>query len=216
MCSSDLWCWPVVIKTLGGFQTNIAQLNKPGKSRRIQLQIIYLAITYSDTGVPLDVLYDVLWPDEDIVSARHKLDNAMYRVRQILGKENLNIVNNNVRLDTRNVWVDVIYLLELLKTCKKALQYESNVDDIKYMVEEILHLYRGQYLEGVVDTSDQTVNLGIHISDSVENILKLTISFMKKKDDIKTADLVYSHWVALTRTVGKDDIEEDDADADAI
>ena len=210
--SEKSWCWPVVIKTLGGFQTNISQLNKSGKSRRIQLQIIYLAITFSDTGVPLDVLYDVLWPDEDSASARHKLDNAMYRVRQILGKENLNIVNNNVQLDTGNVWVDVIYLLELLKKCKRAVQYESSEDDIKHMVMEILHLYRGRYMEGVIDTSDQTVNLGIYINNSVEEVLKLTNSFMKKKGDIKTADLIYSHWVALTRTVEEDDLGESDSD----
>jgi len=206
--SEKSWYWPVVIKTLGGFQTNIAQLNKPGKSRRIQLQIIYLAITYSDTGVPLDVLYDVLWPDEDGASARHKLDNAMYRVRQILGKDNLKIVNNNVQLDTSNVWVDVSYLLELLKKCKKALQYETDVNEIRSMVEEILHLYRGRYLEGVTDTGNQIINFSVYIDNSVADVLELTNSFMKKKGDNESADFIYSHLTALTRP-----IDENDADA---
>ncbi|VAW51065.1 hypothetical protein MNBD_GAMMA05-943 [hydrothermal vent metagenome] len=207
--SEKSWCWPVVIKTLGGFQTNIAQLNKPGKSRRIQLQIIYLAITYSDTGVPLEVLYDVLWPNEDIISARHKLDNSIYRVRQILGKENIKIVNNNVQLDTGNVWVDVIYLFELLRKCKKALQYESDVNEIKYMVEEVLHLYRGQYLEGVADASDKIVNLRVYIRSSVVDVLESTDNFMRKKGGNESADFIYSHLATLVRPI-------DGSDADVI
>lgn len=204
--SENSWHWPIRVKTLGGFHTNIEALNKSGKSRRIQLLIMYLAIVYGETGVPLDIVYDTLWPDEDAPSARHKLDNTLYRLRQSLGKHNLAIINNNLRLDTRGIWVDVFYLLNLIKQCKKALQTGSNLKLINSNILKIINLYQGEFLDGVLESSHEIANFRVYICNQVSSVLKTTYRCLDEIENKATLEAIQSHLIFIEKSLEVEEI----------
>lgn len=199
--SERSWHWPVKIRTLGGFDSNIEALNKSGKSRRIQLSILYLAIAYGDNGVPMEFLCDSLWPDEDIASARHKLDNTLYRLRQILGKQSLVIVNNKVKLDNTVTWVDAVYLVDLIRQCKKALQNGADRERLKTNVLEMMDIYRGEFLDGVLESHHELFNHQVYVSNQLVTVLTSARHFFAKHDDEEAVNTIQRHLEGLTQPV---------------
>lgn len=191
--SENSWAWSVKIKTLGHFDTNIQALTKSGKSRRIQLSILYLAIIHGGTGIPLETLCDTLWPDEDSSEARHKLDNALYRLRQILGKQSLAIVNNRIKLDETTIWVDVLCVLELIRTCHKQLHKPSDSQRIKDLLLEILDLYQGEFLEGVFELEFEISNFRIYVSNQVRALLTSAYDYFTRQNDLEYMHMIRAH-----------------------
>ncbi len=203
--SENCWYWPVTIKTLGGLHTNIEALNKPGKSRRIQLLIIYLAIVYGETGVPLDILYDTLWPDEDPSSARPKLDNALYRLRQVLGKQSLSIVNTHVKLANSGIWVDVIYLQDLIRQCRKALQNGADPEYTQAKILEIIALYRGEFLEGMIAPNHEIASFRVKLFNQVSSLLKSAYHQLENRPEAQhTLDNIRNHLIFIENLVEAD------------
>lgn len=116
------------LKDSGGAEI-LAPLSQP---KRLAL-LVYLAVATPQGFHRRDSLLGVFWPDLDANHARGALRNALYFLRQHLGKQVLLSRGDEVGLDRKRLWTDAVAF-------ERALG-EKNLD-------RALELYRGDLLEG--------------------------------------------------------------------
>jgi DNA-binding SARP family transcriptional activator len=194
--SDRSWSWSVTINTLGRFETSVDTLTKPGKSKRIQLLILYLSIIYSERGIPIDTLYDIVWPGEDISTARHKLDNALYRLRQSLSRDALIISNSNIKLNTATVWVDVLYLLELVQVANNLLKDGDSKETLTTTLIEITNLYKGDFLKGTTEENHRISNFRIFVETKVMTLMQKCLNYLDIDSDKELYNHIYDFYTA--------------------
>lgn len=101
---------------------------------RCSALLVYLAAARPFGSQRRDRLLPLFWPESDEASARHALNQALYRLRQSLGADAIETTGKNVlRLDDRVVWCDVRAFGRALEDGHRA---------------EALDLYRGEFLCG--------------------------------------------------------------------
>lgn len=203
--SFESWHWPVSMTTLGGFECSQTELTKQGKSRRLQLMLIYLVIIVEKKGIALANLFHHLWPNEDITEVRHKLDNTLYRLRKILGKESLLIVNDKLILNHERVWVDVHYLQNLIKSCEKAVR-TNHYDEMIKTIKTINKMYTDSFLSNVNETPIEINNYQVFIENEVNSIIKKVIDKLKQRSERKDVLLIQTLENRLLREAGLQEV----------
>ncbi|MGQ0702928.1 MAG: BTAD domain-containing putative transcriptional regulator [Gemmatimonadales bacterium] len=93
-----------------------------------------LAMLASARGrlVNRDRVLALLWPDGDAETLRHRLNVLLYDLRRILGRDAIQSINDDLRLDPERVWVDVCHFLAAVER-----------DDFATAIA----LYRGPFLD---------------------------------------------------------------------
>ncbi len=105
---------------------------------------------YRDRAHPREVLVDLLWPDDDLEAARHKLSVALSSLRQQLEPPGIPdgsvIVADRaaVRLDPAAVGTDVAELESLTRTAQAA---DSDEERVRALAAAVA-VYRGTLLRG--------------------------------------------------------------------
>lgn len=80
------WPWPLRIVTLGRFEVLVdgQPLVFPGKTPRKPLALLKALIAFGGQAVPLHLLTDALWPDDDADAAHDACNVALHRLRRLL------------------------------------------------------------------------------------------------------------------------------------
>ena len=107
--ATDRWPWPVKVHTLGRFEliVNGAALEFCGKAPRKPLALLKAIVALGHNAVPVSVLIDALWPEEEGDAARKSLDVTVARLRKLLGRNEAVIVGDEaVSLNAKLCWVD--------------------------------------------------------------------------------------------------------------
>ena len=123
----------------------------PWPSRK-GLGILEYLILHYPTPVSKDVLMDVFWPDDEPLAARRNLHQAIYAMRQVLGKHGLSpqsaqFGQDHYSLDPRpGLWSDVA---EFEKHVQAGRRYEvrDQVEAAMAEYEVAQGLYQGDLLE---------------------------------------------------------------------
>src|ERR1700736_7024890 len=79
----------------------------PRRLRKPQ-ELLQALIALGGTEVGAGLLTDALWPDSEGDAAYHALENALYRLRQLLGaRDALRMEGGKVSLNRDQLWVDM-------------------------------------------------------------------------------------------------------------
>ena len=117
------WPWPVRVWVLGGFEVEVggAPLPHARKESRRLLELLRLLAAHGSAGVSIDHVADALWPDADGDAAHNALDNALHRLRRLLGGDDRILLRRSaLALNGQRCWVDLQALLgrlALLEAC---------------------------------------------------------------------------------------------------
>jgi two-component SAPR family response regulator len=141
---AQAWPWPVRIYTLGGFEVlrDDVQIRFKGKTQKRPLELLQALIAHGGNEVAVNTLAEALWPDAEGDAAYHALENALYRLRQLLGfPAALTLSNGRLSLDPQHCWVDVWAFERRVAEASGADTQPGPATD------EIMALYRGHFLD---------------------------------------------------------------------
>ena len=153
------WPWPIRIRTLGLFalEREGETAAAPRKESRKPLDLLKLLIALGSQAVPVARLCAALWPEAEGDAARNSFDNALHRLRKLLGgDQHLSLRAGGLSLDTRTCWAD-LPALEAGLTEADRLAPEADADKVSATAERVLALYRGEFLAGDEDLPDVLV-----------------------------------------------------------
>jgi hypothetical protein len=104
------WPWPVRIRVLGGLLVELDGAPMPGsrkQSRRL-LELLRLLAAHGTGSLAQDRVADALWPEAEGDAARNSLDNAVHRLRKLLGGDDRVLLRQGgLALNRECCWVDV-------------------------------------------------------------------------------------------------------------
>lgn len=137
------WPWPVRIYTLGRFCIEVdgREIEFGRKVPRKPIMLLKAIVAYGGRDVSLRRLADAIWPDEDGDAALSACTVALHRLRRLLERSDAIVSGEgSVTLDPGICWVDAWALFRRM---------EQSCPD----VDEIVGLYRGQFLESDLDAT---------------------------------------------------------------
>ncbi len=154
--ASEQWPWPIRIRTLGQFSIEIdgAPAKSSRKESRKPLDLLKLLTAHVGMAVPVAHLCAVLWPDAQGDAARNSFDNALHRLRKLLGADqHVQLVSGALGLNPATCWTDAA-ALEACLAAVDCLAPEAGVEPVTLLAERALNLYRGEFLAGEEDLPD--------------------------------------------------------------
>lgn len=117
------WPWALRIRALGTFEIERTDAPLPAsrkESRRL-LEFLRLLAAHGSAPLAQERVADALWPDSDGDAARNALDNALHRLRKMLGGDDRILLRQGaLQLNPERCWIDVgalEALLARLETC---------------------------------------------------------------------------------------------------
>jgi len=148
------WPWPYKVEVCGNFRLEAkGQLvsARSGGQKKV-LELLKCIIAMGGNNIRVDRLADVLWPEADGDGARNSLKTTVYRLRKMIGCNDVVRVRNGlVSLDEETCWTDLGAFYSLLESFP-ALDNVSNEN-----LQRALDMIRGPLL---VDDEEQPWMLG--------------------------------------------------------
>ena len=160
--ASERWPWPIRVRTLGRFVIELGGVSAaaPRKEIRKPLDLLKLLVALGAPGggaVPVARLCAALWPDAEGDAARNSFDNALHRLRKLLGGErHMQLRAGALSLDATTCWTDLAALEACLDEVD-ALVPGADSAQVSALAERALALYVGEFLAGEEDLSDVLV-----------------------------------------------------------
>jgi DNA-binding SARP family transcriptional activator len=126
--ASERWPWPLRVYVLGPFriERDGTPVSLGVKVPTRTLDIVRALAIAKDQTCALDELHEWLWPDADGDRARAACEQALHRLRRLLGTPDLVVQREGrLRLSPKLVWVDVVaWELGLRRAAKRGLEAE--------------------------------------------------------------------------------------------
>lgn len=145
------WPWPIRVRTLGRFhiERDDAPLPLTRKEQKKPLELLRLLIASGCTSVNVKQLAQVLWPEVEGDAARNSFDNALHRLRKLLGGDRtIMLQDGGLTLDRGTCWVDTLVLDECFSQAELLLRSPYNEANVDEIARRMLALYRGPFLDG--------------------------------------------------------------------
>ncbi|RWK61563.1 hypothetical protein [Mesorhizobium sp.] len=104
------WPWPLKVHVLGGFRLELDGNPLPlgAKPPTKALDILRVLAISKDNTSSMETLQDWLWPDLDGDQARAACEQALHRLRKLLGRIDLIVQREGrLRLASDKVWIDL-------------------------------------------------------------------------------------------------------------
>jgi LuxR family transcriptional regulator, maltose regulon positive regulatory protein len=117
------WPWAVRVQALGAFTVEVggAPLASSRKESRRLLELLRVLAAHGNAPVAQDAVADALWPDADGDAARNALDNALHRLRKLLGGDDRIVLRQGaLALNPQRCWSDVAALERTLGEIDRA------------------------------------------------------------------------------------------------
>lgn len=142
----ESWPWGLKVHVLGGFrlERDGAPLDIGSKPPTRALDILRALAISKDCTCSLEKLQDWLWPDLDGDQAKAACEQALHRLRKVLGQaEFITQREGKLRLSTDRVWVDAA---EWEARLKKALGSATSGGAVKAQLEHLYADFQGPLL----------------------------------------------------------------------
>ncbi len=117
------WPWPLRVHALGGWRVELdgAPLPSGRKESRRLLELLRLLASNGEAPLPQSTAIDALWPDADGDAAHNALDNALHRLRRLLGGDDrVPLRHGALALNPQQCWTDVGALERQLASVEAA------------------------------------------------------------------------------------------------
>ncbi len=152
----EAWPWPVRVYTLGRFKVvvNDKTLVSEARGKQKQLDLLKVIIAMGGRKVPVEQIYDALWPDADGATAHQSFSVTLHRLRKWIGVEDALVLREgSVSLNPGCCWVDSWALERLLSSFSNALEKVQAGDDagLDSLAAKLMDMYRGQFMAGDAD-----------------------------------------------------------------
>ncbi len=105
-----LWPWPLAVHTLGRFELarDGVPLEVRGKAQKKPLELLKALVALGADGTDASRLAALLWPDAEGDAAKHSFDTTLYRLRKLLGRDDLLVLaEGRLSLDRAQCWLAV-------------------------------------------------------------------------------------------------------------
>ncbi len=147
--AGEHWPWPVRIRAFGHFAVECdgKAMTQSRKESRKPLDLLKLMIALGGTAVRVDRLSALLWPDMAGDAAQNSFDNAVHRLRKLIGERHIVLQSGALSLNTSTCWTDVAELTDCLRQAE-SLTEASEPGVIEQCVTTALTLYQGDFLAG--------------------------------------------------------------------
>ena len=161
--AQESWPWQIRVYTLGQFRIAYSG-DTPKTSRkesRKPMDLLKLLVALGgatrDGSVPITRLSAALWVDAQGDAARNSFDNALHRLRKLLGgDQHVLLHSGGVSLNTATCWTDVSAFEATLAQAEHALPH-ADAAQLSALTERLLMLYQGEFLAGDEDLPDVLV-----------------------------------------------------------
>lgn len=153
------WPWPIRIRTLGHFsieRTGLAAstTRTSRKESRKPLELLKLLVAQGGAAVPASHLCAALWPEAPGDAARNSFDNALHRLRKLLGDDHHVQLNAGIlRLNPATCWSDVAALEACLARIS-GIGPGVDMAQALTLFDEAVALYQGEFLAGEDESPD--------------------------------------------------------------
>jgi DNA-binding SARP family transcriptional activator len=150
------WPWPIRIRTLGHFSIERSGLaaSTSRKESRKPLDLLKLVVAQGGGAVAVSHLCAALWPEAPGDAARNSFDNAVHRLRKLLGDDrHVQLTAGGLRLNPATCWTD----LAALETCLARISGIGPTVDMAQalaLFDEAVALYQGEFLAGEDESPD--------------------------------------------------------------
>ncbi|MER8951833.1 hypothetical protein NKH98_03695 [Mesorhizobium sp. M0833] len=130
------WPWPLRIHLMGGFRLEIDGAEvAPGAKPTRALDILRIICLSRDQVCSVETLQDWLWPDLDGDQAKAALEQALHRLRKLLGQgELVTLREGRLRLAADKVWIDLQDWEDRLKPVLSG-QRDSAIEEQEMLLE---------------------------------------------------------------------------------
>jgi len=146
----EAWPWPIKIYTLGSFTVlkDEAAIGFSRKTQKRPLELLQALIALGGHDVSVATLTDCLWPDAEGDAGYHAFENALYRLRLLLGSPDaLTLIAGKLSINRQYCWAD----LWAFERVVKAVSADAGGPDSALV--RITQLYRGPFLAQVSEKS---------------------------------------------------------------
>jgi DNA-binding SARP family transcriptional activator len=147
--ASERWPWATRIRCLGRFvvEHESGNLPPPRKESRKPLDLLKLTIALGGSAVRIDRLTALLWPQAEGDAAQNSFDNALHRLRKLVGEQHIVLQAGALSLNAATCWTDVAALEACLSEAD-ALTPDTTPAAIERVAERALALCQGDFLAG--------------------------------------------------------------------
>ena len=147
--AGEQWPWPIRIRCLGHFaiECDGQALAQSRKESRKPLDLLKLTIALGGTAVRADRLAALLWPDMPGDAAQNSFDNAIHRLRKLVGERHIVVQSGALSLNPATCWTDVAALEACLREVD-GLTAAAAPATVSGIAERALALYQGDFLAG--------------------------------------------------------------------
>jgi DNA-binding SARP family transcriptional activator len=195
--ASARWPWPVRIRCLGVFSIELhgQALTQSRKENRKPLDLLKLTIALGGVAVRADRLTALLWPEAEGDAAQNSFDNALHRLRKLIGETQLLLQAGALSLNPGSCWTDVAALESSLRQAEalSTAFFAEPHDDAALAVavaDQALALYQGDFLAG--DESHPDVLVARHrLRASFVRHLKALGAVLEAHGEHAAAERVY-------------------------
>ena len=157
--AGERWPWPIRVRCLGHFRIERDTLPATAsrKESRKPLELLKLLVALGGEAIPVARLCAALWPDAEGDAARNSFDNALHRLRKLLGADrHLQLRNAGLSLNAATCWSDVAAFEACLLVIDARLD-DADAAQLSAWAEQVLGLCRGDFLAGEDDLPDVLV-----------------------------------------------------------
>lgn len=108
--AGEEWPWDVSVRVLDRLEVEVGgrPLVSPRKESRRLLELLTILATAGAMPVAVDAIVDDMWADAEGDAARNALDNALHRLRKMLGGDDRVVLRHGaLMLNPQRCWTDV-------------------------------------------------------------------------------------------------------------
>jgi DNA-binding SARP family transcriptional activator len=166
------WPWPLAIHTLGRFAIarDGAPLEVRGKAQKKPLELLKALVALGAEGVDASRLAALLWPDAEGDAAKSSFDTTLYRLRKLLGRDDLLVLaEGKLSLDRAQCWLDV-WAFERVAGEADAPGGGPAAGEAARLGRAVLDAYPGHFLAG-----DEDAPWAIELRDRLRSKLSRTV-----------------------------------------
>lgn len=154
--SVDDACWPLEIKTFGGFSliTQGERLQLTYKTQQKPIELLKALIACGGYEVCEERLSERLWPDAEGDIAHRRYNTTLHRLRRLIGSNAIIVKQGKASLNPECCWLDVWAYQALCDELELMLKDENTaVDEIHHCTEALFSLYQGPFLKNETETT---------------------------------------------------------------
>ncbi len=144
---SQAWPHAFHVTTLGGLHINIDGKPMPGQSKPQVKPLQLVKLLAANEGLPLPVsrVLIALWPESSPETARASFDNALARLKKLLGNDDvIRLDGGKLTADASLIWFDTRSLSELVLSLETS--QESHPILLARNTDRLLKAYAGAFL----------------------------------------------------------------------